>query len=281
MFKQLLLFILFSVCFNHLYAQHVILKEEFEKNTQNSTSLTLKTLSSGEWYFYYTDKNYNSITECAVLKYTGSDMGYITTPLLTRPSTLCFNARTVGEVSNWLAIQKSVNGGMYTTIAKVLVSGTNYKQYKVTINEKNDDVRIKFIRTKPSPDGSNYNIILDNIDILGNNLLQVSNGTSLIENGRKISIPLEGNASYVEIPLTLTNMGTEMLKISDIEPIGSCNIIGARLINIAPGESFTITARVTLTKQKITEGLVLIHGNTSTCTPYLIGFEIKNVSATE
>ncbi|MDR3705829.1 MAG: hypothetical protein P4L28_08010 [Paludibacteraceae bacterium] len=281
MSKKTQLFIVLTLLANCLYAQHTILKEEFERNTQNSTSLTLKTLSSGDWYFYYTDKNYNSITECAVLKYTGLDMGYIITPLLTRPSTLSFNARTVGEVSNWLAIQKSVNGGKYTTIEKVLVSGTNYKQYKVTINEKNDDVRIKFIRTKPSPDGSNYNIILDNVDILGNDLLQVSNGTSLIENGRKISIPLEGNASSVEIPLTLTNMGNEMLKILDIETLGSCNIIGDRLTSIAPGESFTITAQITLTKQKHTEGLVLIHGNTSTCTPYLIRFEVKNVSDIE
>lgn len=282
MSKQIVLFILFALCSCCLHAQPVILKETFEKNTQNVTALSVKTLTSGEWSFYYTDKNYNTTTECAVLKYSGAKEGYISTPLLNKPSQISFSARTVGNVNNCLEIQKSVNGAAYATVAKVIIAGDVYKQYSVAINEINDNVKIRFLRKSKSSDGSNYNIILDNVQIFGTGpTLQVLNGRSQICNGQKICLPISADASSVEIPLTLTNTGNDVLEISDIKALGIGAIVGNTTSSLMPGNSLNIMVRITCTAQKATEVPILIHSNTSGCSPNLIRFEIKNNTDTD
>lgn len=277
MSKQGAFLVVILFTFGFLKAQPTILQEDFKDNSSNVTSISIKTLGSGNWSFYYTDKNYNAIAECAVLKYSGAEEGYINTPLLYKPSQISFSARMVGNVNNCLEIQKSVNGAAYATVAKVIIAGDVYKQYSVAINEINDNVKIRFLRKKTSSDGSNYNIILDNVQILGTGpTLQVLNGSSQISNGQKVCLPISASASSVEIPLTLTNTGNDVLEISNIKVLGMGAVVGNTKSSLLPSDSLNIIVRITCTSQKATEVPILIHSNTSGCAPYLIQVEIKS-----
>ncbi len=253
-------------------AQPVILHEQFEKNSNNTTALSSKILDSGQWQFYYTDCSYNGITHCAVVKYSGSSMGYMVTPPVDKPHTLIFDARTVGNVSNWVEIQKSVNGGAYTTVDKVLVSGTSYKQYTVDVNETRANVKLRFLRTKTASDGSNYNIMIDNIQVLGSAapVLQVSNGKNSITNGKAMCLPPIGNASYIEIPLTLTNTGSETLVISNIEALGVCAVVGDKRLSIDANSSVEMMVRISGTTTG--QGFIAIYSNSSGCSPFTVRF---------
>lgn len=275
MLKQGVLLVAILFVSSFLKAQPSILQEDFKENTSNVTSLSIKTLSSGDWYFYYTDKNYNSTTECAVLKYSSSNMGYIITPQLDRPSVVSFDARTVGDLSNELEIQKSVNGGNYITVNRITISGNTYKQYSVAINEQSNNVRIKFMRTPQPSESSNYNIMLDNVKILGTGpTLKVYNQNSLINNGQVISLPISQDASSIEFPITLTNTGNDNLEFSDIKVLGMCDLVGDTTISLIPGGSLNLGLKIDCANKDTAKAVVIIDSNTSDCSPFI--FKINN-----
>src|SRR5207244_4272340 len=66
---------------------------------------------------------------------------YAAAPALNAPSTVSFWAK--GSSTTIVTIQKSVNGGSYTTVATVNVT-TTFVLYNVSINEQGSNVRIRF-----------------------------------------------------------------------------------------------------------------------------------------
>lgn len=279
MIKPSLFFVFFSFIFYILNAQPPILQEDFKNNTSNATNLSIKSLGSGDWSFYYADKNYNNIIECVVLKYSSANMGYVVTPKLKKPSLLRFSARTVGNVNNSLILQKSINGGAYITFDKITVGGLNFKQYLVSLNDSNEDVQIRFLRSHQDSESSNYNIILDNVQIWGTGpTLQVSNINTIISNGQTLTIPVSRSAQSVEFPLTLSNTGNEQLELSSIEALGASEIVGNKKTSLLPGQSLDITLRFSFPVQIPMSVLIKIESNSSGCSPYIFLLELQEPS---
>ncbi len=203
-----------------------VLQEDFSLNKSNASGNKTVTLSSGVWDFYRVDAKYGSVTECAVLNYSSSNMGYIISPAVNQPGVITFDARlqNAPNASNSVIIQKSVNGGAFTTVGTVLVSGTTYQQYSIDIAEASNNVRIKFLRSAVSPsESSNYNIIIDNIGggtitppepcaPNDNATLEVRDGTVSVASG---------SATCISNTLTLVNTGNTTLDISQIIVSGS------------------------------------------------------------
>ncbi|MDR1680106.1 MAG: DUF1573 domain-containing protein [Prevotellaceae bacterium] len=274
--KQTLLSTLLALFASLSNAQIPLLQEDFKQNTANTTTPQAeKTLGSGIWQFYYTDKNYNSITQCAVLKYNSSTTGYIITPALAQPATLTFDARTVGNTSNHLEIQKSINGAAFTTVENISISGANYQQYTVAINETNADVRLKFLRGKPVQDGSNYNIIIDNIQVAANNAphLQLSNGKYPVERNKTFCLDCSNGISYIDIPFTLYNTGGETLILSNIETLACTTTETLKFpIHIMPGKTIDIQARINCTGEYADRSFLVIHSNSADCRLFALEF---------
>jgi hypothetical protein len=172
--KALITALFLSVFAGSIFAQISVLQEDFSLNKSNISGTKQITLSSGVWDVFRVDTRYNDAVQCAVLNYSGANMGYIITPAVNRPGVISFDARMQNSktVNNYIEIQKSVNGEAFITIDKILVSGTNFQPYSVVINETSDNVRIKFLRSRVVPsESSNYNVIIDNITVSGSDVV--------------------------------------------------------------------------------------------------------------
>ncbi len=254
----------------------VVLQEDFSKNTSNVSGLKQVTLTSGIWDFFYVQAGYNSVKQCAVLNYSSRNMGYIISPAINKPGVLTFDARIQNSnvIGNYVEIQKSVNGGTFITVDKILVSGINYQQYSVAINETSSNVRIKFLRSAVKPsESSNYNIIIDNIVITeetgtivplvcnksANAALEVHLDDFIVENSRTCCYTQQGTSQT----FVLANVGERNLDISHIKISGGYTYsLGNSLtlpFSLAPCSTATIT--VTRGSSATPIGMLIIGSN--------------------
>jgi hypothetical protein len=121
------------------------LTEAFETGlpTTAPTTATNYTLSSGVWTIL---KGVRTTTKhggtyALNLNNGTSTASYATAPALATVTTMTFWAR--GSGSSTLTIQKSVNGGAYTTVASQAIS-SSFASYTMTVNETGGNVRIRF-----------------------------------------------------------------------------------------------------------------------------------------
>lgn len=73
---------------------------------------------------------------------TGS---YLISPAVNTVGTISFWYRELNTGGGTITIQKSINGGTYTTIGTQTFSGTTYNEYSITINDISNNIRIKIL----------------------------------------------------------------------------------------------------------------------------------------
>lgn len=134
-------FIVSLFVFITLKAQ-VVTTEQFESGLPTSapSTLTSYSLSTGTWALFLA---YQTTT-----KYSGTyalqvkSNGYAVTPSIYGVQTVSFWAR--GSGASTLKLQKSTNGADFTDVTTITIS-SSYAQYTISINETQNDVRLRFL----------------------------------------------------------------------------------------------------------------------------------------
>jgi hypothetical protein len=129
---------------SHITAQ--TLAEGFENGLPSSGSSTVQdfTLSSGIWSILKGASTGTKHTGSLGLKLSaGSTTAptYTTAPGINTVNTVSFWAK--GSSNTTVTIQKSVNGGAYTTVVAQAIT-TTFTLYNITVNETGNNVRIRF-----------------------------------------------------------------------------------------------------------------------------------------
>jgi hypothetical protein len=122
------------------------LTEGFETGLPTSaiSTPTDYTLSSGVWTIMKGLRNTTKHGGIYALRLNSGASGgasYATAPALATVSTVSFWAR--GSGASTMTLQKSVNGGTYTTVASQKIT-SSYASYTITVNETGGNVRIRF-----------------------------------------------------------------------------------------------------------------------------------------
>ncbi len=282
--KAIISALILSAFTGSAFAQ-TLLTEQFASFTNNIIGNSTVQFNSGFWEMFYVNGSYSnlSISECAILHYSSSNMGYMVTPAINKPGTLTFDARLQqSNESNSVIIQKSVNGGPFTEVERVSVTGTTYLQYSVAIDETSDNVRIKFLRNALSSESSNYNIAIDNVVITADPgfppltcgqspdaKLEVRDGQMVLGNGQTSCYGSDASS------LTLVNVGNAPLSISQIIVSGGYSLSSPVTLpaSLAPCQDMTISISAGSSSTAI--GAITIKSNDAQTPAYIVSLYNK------
>ncbi len=162
------------------------------------------TLASGVWTIYKGASNSTKHGGSLALKLSGGNAAtptYATAPPVNAVTSVSFWAK--GSSNTTYTIQKSVNGGAFTTVTTKAVT-TTYTLYTVAVNETGNNVRIRFANT------TGQTQYIDDVTITGSSTSRFSTRDELVENvftlkpnpvttgTLTVSVPgLKGNAEVV------------------------------------------------------------------------------------
>ena len=150
MIRVVLIFI--ALIFSNTYLRAEIhFTESFTAafNTSSYNSGTI-TLSSGVWDYNQirgeiSANSVNGTGSAARLNRLISGGSYLITPSVNTIETISFNYRELNSGGGTFKVQKSVNGGAFVDVETQAFSGTTYALYTLTINDANNNIRIKIL----------------------------------------------------------------------------------------------------------------------------------------
>ncbi|MBI5539548.1 MAG: hypothetical protein HY951_05780, partial [Bacteroidia bacterium] len=163
--RKMLFSCLFCMVLNAQSATHFT--ELFNDITFNTTSYTSGTitLTSGSWDYdnikgEISANSYGAIGGAARLNKLITAGSFLITPSVNSVGTVSFYYRELNSGGGTITIQKSINGGAFTTIGTQSFSGTTYSLYSLNVNDASNNIRIKIL----SINNTGF-LILDNITL--------------------------------------------------------------------------------------------------------------------
>ncbi|MEQ9302047.1 MAG: IPT/TIG domain-containing protein [Cyclobacteriaceae bacterium] len=199
-----------------------ILSENFDSDVPVSNSNGTFTLTSGDWELTNTrlESSLTRNTSAGAARLTANNAA-IASPVFSGTSDLTFYYRAAGSSDQFFSVQKSVNGGAFTTIQS-LGATTNYQQFSTELNEGDASVRIK-IETASSGNGDD--LIIDDFTgaaitpVLAQRFYPGNNGTD---------VALDSTLAVVFDQAVLEGTGNfYVVRVSDstaVQTIGSGNV---------------------------------------------------------
>ncbi len=228
--------------------------EPFETGLPSSAPgvATNYTLTSGVWVLFKGSSNSTAHGGSKALKLDGGNATnptYAAAPAVNKVSTVSFWAKASSNTT--YSIQKSVNGGAYTTVATQAVT-TTYKQYTITVNEINNNVRIRFANTT----GQTHYI--DDVSIGSNAARQGSSESSVIERNKATDKARPKNINILLSPNPVT-MGEFSVSIPAYKGPVTWEIRNLQGVLLLKNKTSAESEKFTVPIHGLTSGVYVIH----------------------